>query len=310
MNLQLRHWKTKALLQKLIWTVPGGLKLNAHLSRATAGHLVEVELFQKHAPNFFRQMDKLKEFWQPISDKRSFLEIGTGWDLDIAVLARLTGFGRVVTSDAFPHLDNRQIESALTHFSKLLEEIALHSSLPRDAIVSALDSAQGIPGGAVCEALQLEYVAPVSRNYSEFADESFDVIYSTAVFEHMYAADALETLKQISRMLTSRGFTTNIIDLKDHFAYFQRGLPYNHFLSLSEKQWKFWAGNPMSHTNRLLVSDWERLFAQAGLEIVFLDAVEERNMPSLEKNRMRPEYQSRSQRDLTVGEIHVVARKR
>ncbi|MCB9365777.1 MAG: methyltransferase domain-containing protein [Calditrichaeota bacterium] len=303
-----KHWKFKAALQKLLWSLPGGVGLNAAVSRLSAGHDPEQELFRKHAPNFFRHLAALKQSGFALSQEKSFLEIGTGWDVDVALLARLTGFGRVVTSDAFRHLNIAHVESSLTLFPRLLSEICEHNTLSRERVEELLSTAQAARGAELCERMKIEYVAPVSPSYEEFQDGSFDVIYSTAVFEHMYRKDALETLKQIRRLLSPGGLTTHIIDLKDHFAYFQSGLTYHNFLSMSERQWSFWAGNPLAHTNRLLVSDWEKLFREAGLEIVFLNPCEETDLPRLPRERLAAAFRDRSERDLTVGEIHVIAR--
>ncbi|NUO18830.1 methyltransferase domain-containing protein [bacterium] len=309
MKRYVQNWKVKALTQKALWALPGGIYLNAAVSKLRAGHSAEAELLRKHAPNYLRHMAALRRHGFEISGEKTFLEIGTGWDVNVAFLARLTGFGRVVTVDAFRHLQTKQIEACVKLFPQLAGELCTSFSLDEESLRRKIDEGSRISGEEFCGWAGIEYIAPISREYGEIETGTCDVVYSTAVFEHIYVADVIETLKQIHRVLKPGGVTTHVIDLKDHFAYYQPGLPYNHFLRFSESEWMKWAGNPMSFTNRLLASDWERLFRDSGLDVVQFEEVIETSLPEMDKGLLHEDFRHRSERDLRVGELHVIARK-
>lgn len=305
----LQHWKVRALAQKAMWHLPGSIYLNAAMSKLRAGHSAEDELLRKHAPNFLRHCAGLRRQGFGISADKTFLEIGTGWDVNVAYLARLTGFGTVITVDAFRHLQTKQIEACVKLFPRLTQELAATFAVDEAELTLKLAEAAKIAGEDFCAWADIKYVAPISRDYREIESASCDVVYTTAVFEHIYVEDVIETLRQIRRILKPGGLTTHVIDLKDHFAYFQPGLPYNHFLKFDDTQWMSWAGNPMSFTNRLLASDWEKLFRDSELEIVQFEEIVERDLPRIDNKLLSPQFRSRSERDLTIGELHVIARR-
>ncbi len=309
MNKFHQHWKLKALAQKALWVIPGGIYLNAFASKLRAGHSAEYELFKKHAPNYIRHLSRLREQGFEIGSDKSFLEIGTGWDVNIAYLARLTGFRDVTTVDAFRHVQPKQIEACVKLFPQLAKQLAAEFALDEETLTSEFSVAAQIPGIEFCKWANINYIAPISKDYREVASASCDLAYSTAVFEHIYVDDVITTIAQIRRVLKPGGLTSHVIDLKDHFAYFQPGLPYNHCLRFTDKQWRFWAGNPMSFTNRLLASDWEKLFQDAGLEIVYFEELVERNIPRLDNNLLSDQFKHRNERDLTIGELHVIAKR-
>jgi len=283
--------------------------VNTLVSRLRRGHSAEYELLVKHAPCFFRHNAKLRELGFTPDRTKAFLEIGTGWDVNAAYFARLAGYGEVITVDAFVHLDPAQIVACLKIFPRLATEIAREFGRDETEVAAELAQAAQEHGEDFLLRTDIRYVAPISTDYHEIESVSKDVVYSSVVMEHLSLSDVKNTLAQIRRILKPGGYTTHIIDLSDHFACFHPGLPYNHFLRFSDKQWAFWADNPLAFTNRLLASDWENLFQEAGFDILFFQDVVPTHLPPLPVTQLSPQFRSRSARDLEVGEIHVVARR-
>jgi hypothetical protein len=289
--------------------VPGGLRVNTLLSSLGSGHRPEVELLQKQAPIFFSQLDSLRQNGVTDCSTRTVLEVGTGWDLNVAILMSLSGFESVTTADAFRHLRFSQAKRCLELMNGLTPQIAQHSGRrieDIEASLNALRSAQSLP--EILRLGKIRYLAPVTPDYREIEDRTIDIAYTAAVLEHIRPSDVRSLLGILFRKLKHRGLTTHVIDLKDHFAYFDRALSYNHFLRFSESEWDRWAGNPMSYTNRISASQWKDLFLQNGFEILTFEEIEERSLQPLPSNLIHPSNRGWNERDLKIGEIRVTAR--
>ena len=305
------NWRFKALTQKLLWRLPGGVRMNAGLSRLMSGHDPNVELIQKHIPTFFRHWDSLRSARQTAEAPRATLEIGTGWDLDVALLMSLHGVQTVTTADVFRHVRFGQVRQSLSLFEALIPQIASHAE--RDPSIARkewerLMNARSLDN--LCECGRIRYLAPVSSDYREIQDDFIDFCCSTSVFEHVRPEEIRQILAATRCKLRPGGISSHIIDIKDHFAYFQKNLPYNNFLRYSRKAWEWWADNPMSYLNRMSPSDWRAIFQETGYEMVNMQAMEERGLPKLRPDMIHHEQRHRSVEDLAIGEIHVVARRR
>jgi len=303
-------WRVKALAQKLLWRLPGGVRLNARLSSACAGHDPQQELLRKHVPTFFRHWNLLHEARQKSDPPEATLEIGTGWDLDIALLMSLCGVKEITTADLFRHVRWDQVRRHLLLFEEIIPQISGNSGRNPEVVRAEwrrLLNAESLE--ELCTCGRIRYIAPVSADYHEIRDNSLDVCYTTAVFEHIHAEEIRRILEATRRKLRPGGLSSHIIDLKDHFAYFQPGLPYNHFLRFSEKRWEWWADNPMSYLNRMSPSDWRKVFQETGYDIVVFHADEEHTMQGIHAELLHEEQKHRSNEDLRIGEIHVIARR-
>jgi ubiquinone/menaquinone biosynthesis C-methylase UbiE len=103
-----------------------------------------------------------------------------------------------------------------------------------------------------------------------FADESFDLIWSTTVYEHVRFPE--EMVKETWRLLKKGGMVVHIIDLMDHFAH-GRNRPDLVFNCLKYPKW-VWEGitwNRSNFVNRLRASEWVDLHESAGFDIVSKD---------------------------------------
>lgn len=302
-----RHWLIRAVVQQALWHLPIGVRLNALLARHDPDH----ELREKHWPYLKRHLTALASAGFGSYSTKTVLEIGTGWDFDIALMLRLCGFDKVITADAFRHVKRDYVRRALEIMKSLAPELTMYSPLQASEIRSCIQDWQS---SSTLEELQhragIQYLAPISKDYAEIQDDSLDLCYSTAVMEHIRPAEVRQILIATRRKLKPGGLTSHVVDLKDHFAYFQTGLPYNHFLRFSTRQWEWIAGNPMTYTNRLSASEWRCIFSDCGYEIELFEEIEERQLTPLALSRIHSSNKHWSAHDLKVGELRVIARRR
>lgn len=100
-----------------------------------------------------------------------------------------------------------------------------------------------------------------------FADESFDLIWSSDVYEHLRFPKI--TVEETYRLLRPNGIAVHLIDLKDHFSYINPDpdvifncLKYPGWL------WKMMTWNRSNYLNRLRASDFAMLHESVGFKIL------------------------------------------
>jgi SAM-dependent methyltransferase len=142
----------------------------------------------------------------------------------------------------------------------------------------------------------VEYVWPCSIESANFPDNSFDLVVSTACFEHF--ADPERAVWNIARMLKPGGVTSHQIDLRDH-RNFDRPLD---FLRYSDRVWSLMTSHRPGQPNRWRASDILQAFDRHGLDVYSLDRSPTSNVSEAERARFAPRFRSKSLDDLgTLG---------
>ncbi len=142
-----------------------------------------------------------------------------------------------------------------------------------------------------------------------FTDGSFDLIWSSDVFEHIRYPKII--VEETYRLLRPGGLVVHIIDLKDHFSYSDSDpdITFN-CLKYSERLWNLMTWNRSNYVNRLRVSDWIALHEEVGFKII--EAETETNDYIRDNYGIRNElkYLLRySNRDAVSSELCLVARR-
>jgi SAM-dependent methyltransferase len=165
---------------------------------------------------------------------------------------------------------------------------------------------------------RIEYRSPVSSAELPFADDSFDVVYSVAVLEHI--PEPVRTLKEIQRTLRKGGVCIHEIDLRHHGAadplrflewsedeYRAKAQPYGEGRSLRGILDGAWQEEVFC--NRLRLSDWLELFHDAGFEILEQEPVAYLDTESIRPERFVEPFRTKSLEDLAVLDFRIVARR-
>jgi SAM-dependent methyltransferase len=247
-----------------------------------------LEIFERH--HTIKSGDKL-------------LELGTGWIHWESTVIRLFNDVQITLFDVW---DNRQLK-AYKRFFGLLEQV-IDKELCLDAVRSERAHkllqviARANSFEEIYSALDFSYVINPSGALTQFQDQSFSLIYSCSVFEHIYR-EALPTLmKEIQRLLKPGGYSVQIIDLGDHLAYYDRSVCQKNYLRYSDKVWKIFFENDVQYFNRVQAPEWLSFFRGAGLELV-----EEEMQPMIiDSIKIDNNYASLNKRDLECGVLTAV----
>ncbi len=164
----------------------------------------------------------------------------------------------------------------------------------------------------------VEYLAPVQASALPFPDHSFDYIYSNAVLEHI--DDPELAIKEIHRVLQNDGVTAHEIDLRDHGSAFPLD-----FFKYSENSWneltgKYGSGQGIEkllegawsevvYCNRLLLSDWQKIFEDSGFEIVKVEHLITVDEKIIDVSKFSEPFCDREKKDFTTIVVRLVAKK-
>jgi SAM-dependent methyltransferase len=302
------RWLAKAALQKAMSALPRAESVNYLFQRHIARSLPAPEkaLRQKFA-RAARHVEAYEEHGPPRPlGEAVFYEFGAGWDLAVQLSYWCLGVERQVLVDLRPNLRFELVNVTLERLQRLSYELGREGG--RETRVP-----DATPIGSAHELEQrfgILYLAPRDARDSGLEPGSVDFVSSTNTLEHIPGRDIVPILAECQRLLRPDGALSSRIDLRDHFAYFDRGLSRYNFLRYSDKAWEV-RNSSLLYQNRMRRSDYLRAFEEAGLTIVSEDAAlpNEAELDSLRRQKMAERFRTYALDDLAVQSLALVARR-
>lgn len=201
------------------------------------------------------------------------LEIGPGGSVAVAALFVKHGASSAVCIDSEPWLsENQSVQHELELDDSILERVRYE------------------PGHPIEQA--------------RFEGESFDIIFSHAVLEHIL--DPAAGIRQIGRMLRAGGVTTHLIDMRDH-RNFEDPL---RFLRHRERTWRLATSRRPASPNRWRTSQYAQAFEAAGLDVVSVVRDSTSRVTELERRSFAHPFCDLSLDDLETTSVLLTALKR
>lgn len=281
------NWKLKYRIQNLI------AKLPANLSCATYYY------FQRHWGGFRKTNPtsrlaagaKIAEFISKqgqIIDSKTFLEIGTGHQLNLPISLWLCGAEKIITVDLNPYLTEELVFEDISYIrnhQKEIKNIFVNVSQAKifekrfEVLLSGATNLQ-----LLFNIMNIDYLSPADATNLNLSSHTIDCCVSYTVLEHI----PHDTLEQIflegRRIFTKEGLHIHCIDFSDHFSHSDHSIPPINFLQYDEKKWNRIAGNRYMYHNRLQVDDFIEMFRKANLNILYLEpTIDEESLEALRK---------------------------
>jgi SAM-dependent methyltransferase len=258
------RWLLKAAVQKAAGSLPRSDGLNYVFQRRVLKTLpLRAETFRQKFSRAVQHVDAYREHVAdaPKADAVAY-EFGAGWDLVIPLAYWSLGFERQILVDIRPHLRLELVNDAIGRYDRLRNELESAADRPLRPLGPPLRTLEELR-----ERFGIEYLAPRDARATGLEAESIDFVSSTNTLEHVPVEDIRSIFRECARLLRPEGVLSCRIDLRDHYAYFDRSLsPYN-FLRFSERTWRLF-NSPVHFQNRLRYPDYLRLAEEAGLRIV------------------------------------------
>lgn len=204
-----------------------------------------------------------------IKDGDKALEIGTGWLHWEGLTMRLFYDIEAVLFDVW---DNRQLAALKHYFSRLDALLDDNIELSENQRVRAHKIIQHIVSADSFESLYrrlgLQYVVDSTGTLRFFRDNTFDVVVSAGVLEHVNREMAEPTIKEFYRVLKPGGSSVHSINIADHLFAYDRRVSRKQYLRFSDPVWKIFFQNDVQYFNRIQRSEWLALFAGSGFQLI------------------------------------------
>lgn len=229
------NWLVKASMQKSFSYLPKGDEVNYFFQHKVAKNLpVRDEKFYEKVILATKLFDTYLEYCP--ADEISncaFYEFGAGWDLIGPLTYHALGVENQTLVDINPNVRLDLVNDSLQKFSAYksrLEQITGKSF--KTVGLSPLASFEDLKSR-----FGISYISPLDARNTGLPAESFDFISSTNTLEHIPVPDILLILAECRRLLKPGGIISSIIDLQDHYSYFDRSISCYNFLKFSDTVW-------------------------------------------------------------------------
>lgn len=243
-------------------------------------------------------LNRLCKKYGVISEGNQLLEIGTGWIHWYSIFLRLFYNVKITMLDIW---DNRQLGALKAAFSKL-SEISKDSKRQNKFVVDIDKIISVNCFKELYDILDLRYVIEESGSLNKFRTNSFDLIFSFQVLQHVLRENIEEVANNIFRTLKPEGFSIHQIGIGDNLSLYDKSECKKSYLRYSDTIWKRFFENEVQYHNRLQRSDFINIFAKEGL-ILKEKITESTNVDSLE---IAPKYQHYSKEDLACTILTIV----
>jgi predicted SAM-dependent methyltransferase len=282
-------YKLKIKIQNAISNLPNSQKINYILQKYVTKSLpISFDEFRTKIQTVKTHYDNLKKFGKnPVIDS-VYYEIGAGYDMIIPISMSLLGFPKLICVDVrkliFTDLLNdsikkiKELNDSEIKLSKTQEEIKFTKKNSEEIFKKYFD---------------IFYTAPLDARNTNMKENSIDYCVTNAVLEHVPVDIMYDLLKETFRIMKKGGIMSNVIDYRDHFAYFDNKVSFYNYLTFSKEEWK--KLNPdIMHQNRMRHKDYIKIINDIGFEIVKeVPALPDDNlMESLKKLKISEEFSS------------------
>lgn len=302
----MKRWVIKAVVQKVIAALPASHRVNF--------------LFQKYVTRGVKLSpaylaDKLDHSWHHLRYARDrglpanfhALELGTGWYPIVPISLWLAGAERVVSLDLHPLLKAPAIAATADRLleqwqAKKRENFRNFWHLDRLERLEAWRRS-GLEAEQLMREMGIEYRVGDARQMQE-GEDSFDLVVSNNVLEHVSAEVMRDILTEFRRVLKPTGVHSHFIDMSDHFAHLDNSITIYNFLRFSSRQWKM-LDNAVQPQNRWRLSDYLNLFQDLGWRPE-QKRLREGNMEALQGIKLAPEFRAKDPVDLAASHVHLV----
>jgi SAM-dependent methyltransferase len=307
-------WIAKAFLQKFLSMLPNGECINYLLQKHITSSLpIGESEFLRMIDNAFKHFRRFTLYSgkEQVDDLKLF-EFGAGWELVAPLTYAAMGVGNQTIIDLVPHVRFELVTVTLAYFKKnrdIIEQkygYKLSETFFKQVSVTPTDMS------LLLQSVGINYRAPMDARSTGLGGDSYDLITNTSTLEHIPPADILKILRECYRILKPGGIFSCIIDLQDHFSYFDHSISIYNFLKFSDKVWSYFFNSSLHYQNRLRANDYLELFKQAGFNVLEVEKYkpESHELDALRSLKLNKRFRGRDLiEDVSIKHLDVLAQK-
>lgn len=276
-------WRTKVFAKLILSRLPFDYRLWSKMGLFRHGSMDDYSyawsVLKKHASVLKKNSD-----WNAI-------ELGPGDGLLSAFLAPALGSSGLTLVDAgdFAHKDWNLYKSQISQF------------LIANPLLDVADFTIEKKIKDTLESVGSSYYTEGLTSLKLLNTNSFDLIYSQAVLEHVRKHEFEDTISECYRLLKVGGMMSHVIDFKDHLGGESNNMRFSS--SLWEKEW--FAQNSGFYTNRIRLSQIISICENIGFTV---EIKKKRywNYQPIQHNKLALEFKNLSDDDLLVSGAHLI----
>lgn len=252
-----------------------------------------------------KRMLRLNKQFNLVKDGDHILELGTGWLHWEALTLRLFYDIKATLYDVW---DNRQLGGLKNNIGQLRPMLADFGLTPAElkrsqSIIDAILKVNTFD--ELYQLMDFEYVVHPTGSLEMFKDNSYQLVVSGGVLEHVYR-DAIPLLiKETRRILKPGAWAVHSIDTADHLEHYDPSVSAKKYLTYSEATWKWFFQNDLQYINRLQRGEWLKLFRDGGFELV----EEEARRVDISKLKIAPRFAGMEKGDLECTVLRLTMKK-
>jgi SAM-dependent methyltransferase len=258
-------------------------------------------------PERIKRMLRLQEEYHLVQSGDRIIELGTGWLHWDALTIRLFFDVQAVLFDVW---DNRQLsglKNYVTQLSPILqaEGFGLSATMLARAqsLIAAIKKVDSLED--LYKLLGFEYVVQSSGSLRQFPRNSFQLVVSGGVLEHVDRNAVPVLLAETFDILKPGGWALHSIDIQDHLSYYDSAVSKKEYLAFSEGIWRHIFENKVQYINRLQRSEWLDLFEAVGFESIDEDSWK----VDISQLRVAQRFAKMEKSDLECGGVKVLFNK-
>jgi len=273
------RWLVKAAAQGAISILPYHRELNTALQGRVTGTTALTRPRVEH--KLARAARHLRHYRRVTGGRAtpsSAFEVGTGWYPTVPVGLALSGVERVVTFDIRALCSAEHVRDLLAQLVALRHSGELEGLLPAvaadrlDALESCVDDTASDSRGLLAP-LGVELVVGPRAAASAKAYGPFELIVSNNTLEHISGSGLHVLLADLYDLAAPGAVMDHFIDMRDHYATFDRRLSRLNFLRYPDPVWRV-LNNRLQYQNRLRLPEYREIFEEAGFTVVDVRRIE------------------------------------
>jgi hypothetical protein len=305
------RWVAKAMVQNTLSVLPKGVAMNAFLQRhgTRSTVLTPERVVEKMGRVVGTHLRHLDEHASRGRADTAVLEIGTGFTPLVPLGFYLAGVRAVHTVDIVELTTVDSVGDLLgclrsASGTGLLRRLCPWVDPDREAeMCRSAGSTAGLT--ELLSRFRITYEVGTALNVS-LEDASVDMVISNNVFEHVPPPVIAGILRESRRVGGPDVVASHHIDLRDHYAKFDRRITVFNMLRFSSRQWRV-LNSRLEPQSRLRYPDFLAIFAEAGWQIVSED-LRSGTEELFHRTRPAPEFRRYSADQLRVIDMWIAAK--
>ena len=251
-------------------------------------------------------MLRLQKNYNIVHHGDRILELGTGWLHWEALTLRLFYDIEAVLFDVW---DNRQLGGLKNYLRQLRPLLSNNFGLTAAELrraQSIIDQILQVTSFAeLYDVLGFEYAIESSGSLKQFSNDSFQLVVSGGVLEHVKREALPVLVGEMARIVKPGGWAVHSIDTADHLEHYDRTVSPKLYLKFSDGTWQRLFENEVQCVNRVQRGEWLDLFERNGFERI----EEESRRVDISKLRLANRYKKMERSDLECTVLKVALQK-